>query len=158
MALQNLISATISDELKSSILTKLNSIKTDLSFLITMLPENKNEYLKVGNVMLPFLDKVYSVVDTHPEILSNVFDKDEFKKDYRLTKDLAPVSSLISELASAIEATLYAANSDTMVEALEIYAAVQQNKDKVPGMDVIAGELKEFFKRSKRQSTAPAQK
>ena len=43
----------------------------------------------------------------------------------------------------------------TAMEALEIYAAVQQNKDKVPGLDVIAAQLKEFFKRTKKTTTTP---
>jgi len=113
--------------------------------------------LKVGNVMLPFLEKAFNTVAEHPEILPSVFDKDEFIRDYQLTKDLVPISNLLNELTSAIENTLYAANSDCMVEALEVYAAVQQNKDKVPGLDVISAELKAFFKRS-RKTAAPATK
>jgi hypothetical protein len=156
MGIQNLISAVIGSDLKTSVLTKLNSVKTDLNFLITMLPEQKNDYLKVGNVMLPFLDKIYSAAETHPEIMPAIFDKEEFKKDYQLTKDLAPIVNLLNELTSAVEATLYAANSDTMVEALEVYAAIQQNKDKVAGLDVIAADLKEFFKKSKKTAANTA--
>jgi hypothetical protein len=154
MATQNLVSASISPELKTSIMAKLNGLKNDLGFVVSLLPQQKNEYLKVGNVMLPFLDKAYNAATAHPEILSSVFDKDEFIKDYQLTKELIPIANQLSELTSAVEATLYAANSDSMVEALEVYAAVQQNKDKVPGLDTVAAELKAFFKKGKKTTAS----
>jgi hypothetical protein len=153
MGIQNLISAVISPELKTSVMTKLTGLKTDLSFVISISPEEKNDYLKVGNVMLPFLDKIYNAVEAHPEILPSIFNKDEFVKDYQLTKELVPILNSLAELTSAVQNTLYAANSDSMVEALEIYAAVQHNKDKIAGMDIIAAELKEFFKKSKKTTT-----
>ncbi|MCL6099011.1 MAG: hypothetical protein M1391_10590 [Bacteroidetes bacterium] len=83
MCTQNLVSAVISPELKTSITTKLEGLKTDLNFVISLLPEKKNEVLKVKNVMMPFLDKTYDAATSHPEILSAVFNKDEFVKDYR---------------------------------------------------------------------------
>lgn len=156
MANQNLVSAVISPELKTSIMAKLNEIKNDLDFVITLLPEEKNDYLKVGNAMLPFLDKAFNAASTHPEILPSIFDKTEYAKDYQLTKDIVPILNLVSEIKTSLEDTLYAVGSDTMSESLEVYAAVQQNKDKVPGMEVIAAELKEFFKRSKRKTPAEA--
>ena len=157
MASQNLVSAVLPPELKNSIVTKLSSLKSDFNFLISILPGEKNEHVKVGNVMLPLLDMARDVVATHPEIISAIFDKEEFIKDYQLTKDLAPISTQLMELAAAVETTLFAANSDAMVGALEVYAAVLQNEDKVPGLDVIAAQMREFFKRPKRLKAAPKQ-
>ena len=153
MALQNLVSASLTPEQKSSIITKLSDLKNDLGFVISLLPEEKKEYLKVGNVMLPLIEKAHDAVTAHPEILPAIFDKEEFENDYKLTKDLLPIVSQLAELASAVEATLFAANSDSMVETLEIYAAVQQHKDKVPGLDTVATEMKEFFKKTKKLKT-----
>ena len=112
MASQNLVSAVISPELKSSITAKLDGLKTDLGFVITLTPEEKNEYIKVKNVMLPFLDKAYDVVKAHPEIMPSIFDKDEFFNDYQLTKDLFPIANKLEEMAQSLSNTLYAANSD----------------------------------------------
>ena len=153
MALQNLVSASLTPEQKSSIITKLNDLKNDLGFVISLLPEEKKEYLKVGNVMLPLIEKAHDAITAHPEILPAVFDKEEFENDYKLTKDLLPIANQLAELASAVQATLFAANSDSMVETLEIYAAVQQHKDKVPGLDTVAAEMKEFFKKTRKPKT-----
>ncbi len=153
MALQNLVSASLTLGQKNSITAKLNELKTDLSFVISFLPEEKKEYLKVGNVMLPLIEKAHDVAASHPEILPAIFDKEEFENDYKLTKDLFPIAGLLDELTSSVQATLFAANSDCMVETLEIYAAVHQHKDKVPGLDTVAAEMKEFFKKTKKPKT-----
>ena len=38
-----------------------------------------------------------------------------------------------------------------MAGALEVYAAVKQNRDKVPGLNVVADEMAEFFKKAKKK-------
>lgn len=154
MATQNLVSATLSAELKNSIVNKISELKTLCNFTVSLLPEEKKELVKVGNNYLPFVDKAYRIASDHPEILPSIFDKEEFIKDYQFTKDLRAIASLLDELNTSVDDTLCAANSDAMVASLEIYSAVQQNKDKVPGLDAANSELKEFFKRSKRNSSA----
>jgi hypothetical protein len=39
--------------------------------------------------------------------------------------------------------------------ALEVYAAIKQHRDKVPGLNVIAAEMAEFFPRTTKKA-APA--
>lgn len=153
MATQNLVSAKLSPELKASIDQKLNGLKTDLNFLVSMVKGERNEYIKVGNIMLPFLDKIHNIAAAHPEILPAVFDKEEYEDDYQLTKNLIPIAEGIAELHSSLQATLFAANSDTMMESLEIYAAAQMNQSKVPGLDAMVAELKVFFKKSHKPKT-----
>jgi hypothetical protein len=43
-----------------------------------------------------------TVVAGHPEILPSVFNSEEFKKDYTLSKDLASIVLRISELAEGL--------------------------------------------------------
>ena len=43
-----------------------------------------------------------------------------------------------------------AANSDATDGALEVYAAVKQHRDKVPGLNVVAEDMAESFKKAKR--------
>ncbi len=155
MATQNLISASLTPETKAAIEEKLNGLKADLGFLISMVTGERNEYIKVGNILLPFLDKAHGVAAAHPEILPAVFDKVEYDNDYRLTKDLYEIGSKIAELHSSVQATLFAANSDTMVESLDVYAAAQANQKKVPGLEVDVAEMKAFFKKGPRPPKTP---
>ena len=98
------------------------------------------------------MDKIHQVVETHPEILSAVFDKEEFLKDYELFNKLRPVYNLMNELAEGLQKTFTAVGSDTLVAALDVYASVKQNKDKVPGLSVMNDELATFFKKAKAQT------
>jgi hypothetical protein len=110
---------------------------------------------KAGNAYAPLLDKAYHVVVNHPEILPSVFDKNEFIRDYQLFKDLTPIDNQVNQLSESVSKTLMAICSDALNETLEVYAAVKQNKDKVPGLNVVAEEMAEFFKKSSKKITTP---
>lgn len=47
-----------------------------------------------------------------------------------------------------------AINSDALVAGLEVYAIVKQNRDKVPGLNVTADEMAEFFQKPARKSAS----
>jgi hypothetical protein len=156
MPVQNLVSATLTPEKSSATLQKLTEVGADLDFLIVLEPDSKNEFVKVGNTYSGFLKKANGVAADHPEILPAVFNLDEFKKDYQLALDLQPILTRLKELTEAVQDTIFAANSDALSAGLGIYAAVQQNKDKIPGMDTIAAEMAAFFKRPKRKTASAA--
>ena len=87
--------------------------------------------------------------------MSNVFDIAEFKKDYALSKDITPIANQINELANSLQNTLMATGNDAL--AGEIYAAIKQNRDKVPGLNVIDTEMAEFFQKTGKKSVTPVQ-
>jgi len=152
MSAQNLVSAVLSPEVSAAVTQGLTDIRTKLDFLVVLLPEQKNQFVKVGNTYSGFIKKSYDTIMVHPEVMSNVFNLDEFKKDYQLSQDLIPILHQVQELSESIEETLFAVSSDAMSESLEVYAAVQMNKDKIPGMDAIASEMAGFFKKPKRKA------
>ena len=69
---------------------------------------------------------------------------------------LTPIAAQVNELAKSLQDSLVAANSDAVTEALEVYAAIKQHKDKVPGLAATYDELSVFFQRSKRKSIKAA--
>lgn len=151
MAAQNLVSAAISPEEKADILQKLSEIKETLSFLLSLMPEDIGKIMKAGNTYKQFIDKAYDAVTAHPEIMAGTFDLEEYKRDYALSEDILPIVNMVNELAESLENTSMAVNSDVMVGSLEVYAAVKANRKKVPGLNVVADELAEFFKKPRRK-------
>lgn len=149
---QNLISATLSGEDAASVQENLASAKSKLSFLLSLGKDDVVTLFKVGNAYLPFIDLAYETVISHPEILPAVFNKAEFLKDYELLKKLRPIFNQMNELAEAVQKTFMAVGSDTLVAALEVYDAVKQHKDKVPGLDATAADMAVFFKRTRTKS------
>jgi hypothetical protein len=155
MTMQNLISATLADETKTDILQKLSDIRSKLDFLITLDANQVRALFKAANGYAPFIEKAYAVSTAHPDILPKVLNMDEFKKDYGIIQSLTPIQTQVNELAESLRNTLLAANSDALSQALEVYAAVKQHGNKVPGLAVANDELGVFFQHSKKKVTAP---
>lgn len=155
---QNLISASLSAAEAAEVLQSLSDVKTKMPFLSTLQKTDVSGLFKVGNAFLPFIDKIYQVVITHPEILPAIFDKEEFLRDYELFNTIRPIFNQINELAEGIQKTFTAVGSDTLVASLEVYSSVKQNKDKVAGLSVISDELAVFFKKAKAKSDTSATK
>ena len=156
MATQNLVSASLSVETRADVLDKLTAIKKSLGFLLTLKSDQKQSLFKVGNGYTPFVEKAYNVVNAHPDILPGVFDAQEFKKDYQLSKDLTTIVDQIRQLADSLNDTLMAVSSDAITEALEVYSAVKQNSNRVPGLKVTETEMSEFFKRTRKKEAVTA--
>lgn len=146
---QNLISATLSAQDAAEVQQLLSDAKAKLSFLLSLQTDDTITLFKVGNVYLPFIDLAYQTAIAHPEILPGVFDKDEFIRDYTLLSALRPIFNQMNELLESLQKTFMAVGSDAMIEALEVYSAVKQNKDKVPGLAATAEQMAVFFKKSK---------
>ena len=156
MTTQNVISATLNEKSKTDILQKLSDIKSQLSFLITLDTDQAKSLFKAGNGYSPFIEKAHAAAKAHPDILPKVFATDEFEKDCNLIAALTPIAAQVNELAKSLQDSLVAANSDAVTEALEVYAAIKQHKDKVPGLAATYDELSVFFQRSKRKSIKAA--
>ena len=118
MSSQNLVSATLTPETKAEVLQRLSEIKTKLDFLLTLQPDEVRSLVKAGNGFAPFNEKGYNSINDHPDIMPNVFDTNEFKRDFTLSKDLTPIANQINELANSLQNTLMAAGSDALVGAL----------------------------------------
>ena len=145
MSMQNLVSASLSDEDKAKVQQAILVIKSSLGFLTSLKSEEVRGLFKAGNGYAPLLDKAYTVMNEHPEILPPVFDAKEFRKDYRLYKEFGPLAMQIAELAEAVQNTMIALASDTMLETLEIYQSVKLNKNKIAGLSATAEDMSKFF-------------
>jgi hypothetical protein len=147
MAAHNLVSATIAPEAMAQILDEVADIGNKLDFLIAFGPDEIQRIVKVGNNFAPFLDKAYAVAERYPEILPRMFDHEEFARDYQLARDLHALAGQLEALSLGVQNTLSVARADAMVAALEVYACVKNQADRVPGLGVVADDLATFFKR-----------
>jgi hypothetical protein len=154
MPSQNLISASLGEETQKEILRALAEIKEKLDFRITLQPDEIKGLYKAGIGYVVFIELAFDTLNRHPEIMPEVFDAAEFRSDYALVKALTPILNQLNELTQSLKETYIAANSDALAAGLDIYAAVKQNLDKVPGLDFMAEKMAKFFKRP-RKKTAP---
>ena len=150
MATQNLVSATLSDAKRKSIMDLLAAIRKDMDFLITLKTNQVQTLFKLKNNYVPFVDMAYNVMNEHPEIMSNIFEQDEFRKDYELSKDLALIVAAVRQLCDTLLDTQLAVNSDAINNALEVYAAVKQHRARLPGLNDVFTQMSQFFKRARK--------
>jgi len=155
---QNLISGTLTPEDAQACKDALEVLFTKMPFLSAMQSMDVSRFFKVGTTYQPLLDLVMQVVETHPEILSPVFDKDEFMKDSEFYASLGPLAMRVSELHAGLDKTVMAVGGAACVTASEVYAAVKQHKNKVPGLSAVYDEMSAFFKKNKiKTASAPSE-
>ena len=156
MAVQNLVSATISSETKDEILKAIARIRTQLDFLLSLQADEALGIVKAGKEFLPFIEICHSVANSHPEILSGIFDKAEFDRDHALSLNLGQITDAVGELFEALTHTLTAVRSDDFVGSLDVYSAVKVNKSRVPGLNSVADNLGQYFVKTRKASPALA--
>lgn len=156
MATQNLVSASITPEAKGAILDSLADVRSKLGFLLTLRSDEKAGIFKAGKEYGPFLAECHKVAKAHPDILPGVFNTAEFDRDYQLAQDVGAIADTLEQLAEGVSHTLTAGRSDALVAALDVYAAVKLNRDKVPGLGGVADNLGTYFKRSPKAAAKAA--
>jgi hypothetical protein len=152
MTTQNLVSATVGAQDSEEILRKLSEIRAKLPFLLSLDSDQVRGLLKGSSRYRPFVEKAHAAAVSNPDILPKVFAFDEYMKDWDLVQSLGPILLEVEKLADALRDTLLAANSDALSQSLEVYTAVKQHQDKVPGLAVAAGELSAFFQKGRHKT------
>ena len=151
---QNLISGSLSAEDQQAIQDALEVINSKMPFLSAMQNVDVSKFFKPGNAYQPLLNLAMRTADTHPDILPAVFNREEFKKNSELYAAVAPIAMRVSMLHTGLQKTQIAVGSDTLKGALEVYAAVKQHKNKVPGLSAVYDEMRVFFRKNKIKTTS----
>ncbi|MGJ3250120.1 MAG: hypothetical protein ACFE0J_03150 [Elainellaceae cyanobacterium] len=140
------ISATISDESLSEIKGAIATIRSHLSFLISLTPDERRKRFKMGDKSLAFVRNSVTVTQNNPEVLPGNFNREEFAKDYQLTVALTEILTLLNQLSEEVDDTLIAVGSESMASSLLVYDFVKTAAKHSPGLKSVADQLGERFK------------
>jgi len=154
MAVLNRISGTLGPERQAKDLKHLEEVAKDLDFRASVRAEDVRSLFKAGKEYSPFLEKAFSVMNEHPEIVPGAFPSEEFRKDYALLKELEPIASAVDQLAESLQKTMMALGSDAMGAALEIYHAAKYNASHVPGLAASVSDMAVYFAKPRRTAAA----
>ena len=154
---QNIVDAVLTAEAETAARAAITTIRENLPFLVSLNPAQRTNLLKAGNVYLPFVNIALDTITEFPQVVSPLFDKEGFLKDKELLDKLTALGTLIASLNEAVDDTLMALRSDLFVAALDLYGSVQQNKDKLPGLDTRCAQMQEFFKKGKSKPSPAGQ-
>jgi hypothetical protein len=117
----NRVSATLSAEDRTAVLSAIDTIKQKLPFLVDLSPEDRRALPKAGDKSRAFVSAALTLATQNPDVLPRKFDLQEFQKDVALLESLAPVAAAVQQLSERIEDTLTAVGSDAYTAALLVY-------------------------------------
>jgi hypothetical protein len=142
MAAKNLVSAEIPATDLAEIKTCFGTIRSKLKFLISLTEEERKGGMKLGDRTLPFVEKTVDYSVTHPQFVANFIDINEWKKDYKLYKDLTGILSELRPLFQDIVDTASEVGIEALSPSLTYYGLAQEGaKKNVPGAKEIANDL-----------------
>ncbi|HEX7314955.1 MAG TPA: hypothetical protein VF297_13590 [Pyrinomonadaceae bacterium] len=117
----NRISATLPQADRQVVLDALQTIRTKLSFLIDLSPEDRKALPKLGDTGLGFVTQALELAEQNPDILPRSFDVEEMRKDVELLGALLPIVTAYGQLNELLDDTYTAVGSEAYAAALLVY-------------------------------------
>ncbi|MEQ9553231.1 MAG: hypothetical protein RIM23_26865 [Coleofasciculus sp. G3-WIS-01] len=155
------ISATLTPEQREAVMQAVATIKTNLTFLVDLSPEERKSLPKMGDKSRAFVTKALEVATQNPDFLPRSFDIEEFRKDVQLSETLYPLLLAIAQLHELLDDTYLAVGSEAYTAALQVYNYAKASGN-VGGLDTLIEEMGQRFARKSRKpqhedSTTPGQ-
>jgi len=155
MSQENLISAEISEQVMTDILTKLSEVSNLLAdtLIFNLTGHDRLEMYKLGDKSQAFVEKSLEYASSNPTLVPSYLDLPEGKKDLKLFQDLSTILKQVSTLQRAVEDTMMVAGSEAYDAALVFYASVKgASRVNVPGSEAISEDLqKRYIAKSKKK-------
>lgn len=153
MAIQN-ISYVLPDADVQEIKAAFQTIRTKLPFLINLSDDESKSLFRLGPKSADFTIDARDTANNFPQILPSTFQKVELVNDSTLFSQMGEIKLLSDSLSEQIKDTYDAVGAEAMSAALEVYAYVQVNENKVPGLKSVAEKLRERFKKFRNRKSS----
>lgn len=146
-----IVNAELQPKDLETIKASLKAVRTKMPFLIHLSVQERRRFLKMGDKSLAFVTNSLSAAQANPEILPGSFDVASISRDYKLSRDLLEVQTLLKQLSEQVDDTLLAVGSEAMTGSLSIYDYVKAAAKRKPGLKGLADQLGERFKKIRRR-------
>jgi hypothetical protein len=147
MSYKNL-NATLSEEDKELIKTKIMEADALLPFVVKLKPEERKSLSKMGKKTIGFVETAMSYATNQPGFIPAYIDLDEKKADMTLFMQLVEVAGLVASLHEKLRDTLMVAGAEAYLSARVIYdSAKLAVKSGQPGSETASKDLGSVFKR-----------
>jgi len=155
--MENLISVEFPAADVQEINTNILHIKDKLpTGLVTLTPEERHFYAKMGDKSVAFVDKALELAALYPQLLPAFVNVVEFKKDVDAVKVMKTILRQLEEITVLLDDSILMAGSEAYTAALSIYiAAKDAARRDVTGAKIVADELKVRFPGKKSKEITP---
>ena len=149
MAVNNRVSAVVSDQDITDINTALNTILEKLPFLIDLSPEELKAIPRLGDKSVAFVTKALELVLQNSDFLPRKFNIDEFKKDVELYNKLYSLLQKFRMFIEKLEDTYVETGSEAYSSALIVYSSAKKARGDLAGLESVLDDLgKRFIQKS----------
>lgn len=155
MGYQNISYQMPADQL-NQIMAAINTINSNMPFLVTLNGDERRALFKLGSKSADFVADSRSAAAAFPQILPASFDVAEFNRDTSLFANLSEIKLMLDSLQEKVDHTYIAVGSEAMRASLEVYAYVQTASDRTPGLKSVAEKLRDRFKKARANEPAQA--
>lgn len=154
MAFENLVSITFTQQELNTLDEALKNIENVLKGKMQNLtPEERRQYGSIAEQNKLFVNKVKMYMEQYPDYVPRYIDKAEFDRDYQARTDLEPRYSRLKSIMEQITDTKVLLDHDNYQASLSFYRSIRVlSQENIPGSNVIADDLKQFFHRGKNKS------
>lgn len=148
---QDLISATIAQTLATELTADIAALRAkQAAFLLALSAEQKAELAKMGLGNMALEDLIRTAATENPGELAASFPLADWDKDRAFATTYRPVVTAMQKLASDMEDTLFAADSDKWTAALEAYGDL-----KADGVGPAIDQARAILRQRRRGSKPP---
>lgn len=156
MANDNRISETITEDVKTQILTKFQEIADLLPFLGNLTNDEKRGITTIGTEREAMDTTFNAEMVAHPDLIPSYVDTEELARDRKLRADLLELVQRAEEIRGALEDSAHEAGSDVLMAYLSFYNNVKQAaKRGVTGANALYANLSRFFPSRGKTVTPP---
>lgn len=156
MTNDNRVSATLDAAAITAIQGALQTIRTQLPFLIELPDAERQSIPKLGEKTVGFDEKCLAYIGTNPEFLPGFIDPAEVDKDRALRSQMQQFYPDLKTLFDQISDTLLVVGSEIYMADLAYYQAVREAARRArPGAEVVYKDLATRFPGNAKKPATP---
>ncbi len=156
MNIDNKVSAIMTDEAVTNCLNAVQTLHTNMPFLINLTKAMKRQFPTIGTERAGMLPVYLTAMNNHPTLVPGFVDMTEVTKDAELWEKMRIPLTQLSELCEAIIDTHHAVGSDLFMAFLSFYKiAKEAARRNVTGADTLVATLRPWFDRTAGELPPP---
>lgn len=157
MALDNLISITLTDEEVKALndaVTSINKVLKDK--VVNLTPDERRQYGSIADRNKILVDKCKKYMEQNPETIPMVLDKDEFDRDYKAREQMTTPIMQLSQVLEKLQDTKTLLDHDNYQASIAYYRYIKYlSTQNEPGTTTIYNDLKQHYKRKATTENTP---
>lgn len=153
---ENRVSAELSEADRKAVLDAIETIRTKLSFLIDLSPEQRRSLPKMGDKSRAFVAKALAVAQQNSDFLPRSFSVEEFERDVALAEALLPIMVSLTRLQEQVTDTYTEVGSEAYSASLVVYQYGRNSGDGQSLEGLLDDMGQRFARKSRSAKTTPS--